>query len=198
MLSHHGFERVAPPFGFYRMGDPGLRAAVDSLTAAAPAGYTIRGVEAEEAENRVEVHRAAWRPADLPFNPEQRPDMDQAATSSFTLDSYQRVQRTAQYDPAPDLVVVAPNGELAGCCLGWFDQTTGWVEIEPLGVVPHHRRQGLAIALCAEVAARTARVGGRHVFINTAGSELCPAPYAAYRKAGFTPFVRSVTLRQQD
>jgi len=159
-LTQHGFERVDPPFGYYRMREPGLRAAVRDITAAAPPGYEIRNVELDEADERVETHRAAWRPADLPFNPDQRPDIDEAWTSSFTLETYRRVQRNAWYDPELDLVVVAPDGSLAGCCIGWFDQVTGWVEIEPLGVVPEHRRRGLAVAMCAEVAARTARRGG--------------------------------------
>lgn len=197
-LLRYGCERVDPPFGYYRMHEPGLRAAVTDLSATTPAGYEIRHVRRAEAGARVEVHRAAWRPADLPFDPDHRPDLDEAWTSSFTLDTYRRVQRDALYDPELDLVVVAPDGSLAGCCVGWFDRVTGWVEIEPLGVVPAHRRRGLAGALCAEVAARTARLGGRAVFINTAASDTYPAPYAAYTKAGFVPYVRSVTLRHHE
>ena len=193
-LVGHGFEPVDPPFGYFRMGHPGLQSPVGALSAAAPSGYTIRGLNTDEVDERVEVHRVAWRPADLPFNPDQCPDFDAASTSSFSGNKFHRVERTALYDRGLDLVVVAPDGQLAGSCIGWFDQATGWVEIEPLGVVPAHRRRGLALALCAEVAARTARLGGHHVFINTAASDFYPAPHNAYTKAGFTPFVRSVTL----
>jgi GNAT superfamily N-acetyltransferase len=192
-----GFERTAAPSGFYRMGTPGLRAATDSVRATMPEGYTIRGVEPREADERVAVHRAAWRPADLPFHPDHRPHLDESWSSPFTLDAYHQVQRTMLYDVNLDLVAVAPDGDLAGCCIGWYDASTGWAEIEPLGVVPAHRRRGLALALCAEVARRIARSGGRHVFINTGPSVTYPAPYRAYQKAGFTPFVRSTTLTRR-
>jgi GNAT superfamily N-acetyltransferase len=196
-FSHAGFERAAAPSGFYRMGEPGLRAATDGVLAAMPDGYTIRSVGPGEDDERVAVHRAAWRPVELPFHPDHRPDLDESWSSSFTVDAYHQVQRTALYDADLDLVAIAPDGDLAGCCIGWFDASTGWAEIEPLGVVSAHRRRGLAVALCAEVAQRVARYGGRHVFINTGPSESYPAPYRAYRKAGFTPFVRSTTLTRR-
>lgn len=192
-----GFEPTPPPFGYYQMGRPGLRARVGSLRSTLPSGYTIRSVLSDEADRRVAVHRTAWRPADLPFNPEHRPDIDESWSSSFTLDHYRSVQSTDLYDVDLDLVAVAPDRSFAACCIGWLDSATGWVEIEPLGVVPDHRRRGLALALCAEVARRAADLGAHDVFINTGPSELYPAPYAAYQKAGFTPFVRSTTLVRQ-
>ena len=193
-LTGSGFEPLSPPFGYYRMGQPGLRASVDSLTAAPPSGYTIRHVRPDEDGDRVAVHRSAWRPADLPFHANQRPRLDESWTSSFTAESYRRVQAAGLYDASLDLVAVAPDGSLAGCCVGWLDPATGWAEIEPLGVVPAHRRRGLAVALCAEVARRVALSGGHHVFINTGPSEMYPAPYEAYLKAGFVRFVRGTTL----
>lgn len=192
-----GFEPTSPPFGYYRMGRPGLRAAADSLGSIRLHGYTIRSVRPDEADRRVTVHRAAWRPVDLPFNPDRRPDIDESWSSSFILEQYRRVRSTELYDIEFDLVAVAPDGSFAACCIGWLDSATGWVEIEPLGVVPDHRRRGLALALCAEVARRAADRGAHDVFINTGPSELYPAPYAAYRKAGFAPFVRSTTLVRQ-
>lgn len=191
------FEPVAPPFGYYRMGQPGLHAPVDKLTAEPPNGFIIRNVRPEEEDDRVAVHRSAWRPADLPFHPDHRPDMDESWTSSFTAETYRRVRSTGLYDISLDLVAVAPDGSFAGCCIGWLDPATGWAEIEPLGVVPAYRRRGLSLALCAEVARRVSRMGGHDVFINTGPSETYPAPYQAYRKAGFAPFARSTTLRRR-
>jgi GNAT superfamily N-acetyltransferase len=192
-----GFQPTSPPFGYYRMGEPGLRASVDSLSAAPPHGYVIRSARPDETDERVVVHRAAWRPADLPFHPDHRPHMDESLASSFTLETYRNVQSTNLYDIDFDLVAVAPDGSLSGCCIAWFDPTTGWAEIEPLGVIPAHRRRGLALALCAEVARRVSHSRGQHIFINTGPSDMYPAPYHAYRKAGFTPFVRSTTLTSQ-
>lgn len=196
-LVRAGFEPSSPPFGYYRMGQPGLQASVDGLAAAPASGYTIRNVQPDEHADRVAVHRSAWRPADLPFHPDHRPHMDASWTSSFTAETYRRVQAAGLYDPSLDLVAIAPDGSLAGCCIGWLDPATGWAEIEPLGVVPAHRRRGLALALCAEVARRVALSGGHHVFINTGPSEMYPAPYQAYRKAGFAPFVRGTTLTRR-
>ncbi len=194
---HAGFEPTLPPFGYYRMGHPGLRATVDSVSAVPPDGYAIRSVRSDEADERVAVHRASWRPADLPFHADHRPHMDESWSSSFTLDTYRRVQSAGLYDIGFDLVVVAPDGSLAGCCICWFDPATGWAEIEPLGLEPAHRRRGLALALCAEVARRVSSAGGQHVFINTGPSDVYPAPYQLYSKAGFTPFVRSTTLTRR-
>ena len=193
-LSRHGFLPADPPFGFYRMGYPGLRSSVEDVSGALPHGYRISDARSVEADERVEVHRSAWRPADLPFAVGQGPIFDPDATSSFTSEAYRRVQSTCLYDPTLDLVVVAPDGSLAGCCLGWFDPDTGWAEIEPVGVVASHRRRGLAGALCAAVAAEVAELGGRNVFINTGDSDLYPAPYATYRKAGFKPFGRGAAM----
>ena len=142
---------------------------------------------------RVEVHRAAWRPASLPYPAQHRPTVDSDATSTFTLPAYEAVQETWLYDPELDLVVVAPDGSLAGCCLAWYDATTGVAEIEPLGVVPEHRGRGLAGMLCLEAAERLRRTGGRAMFINTGPRLRYPAPGRAYARAGFETFNRART-----
>jgi GNAT superfamily N-acetyltransferase len=155
------------------------------------AGYTIRGVEPGEATARVEVHRAAWLPSALPWPPGDRPPIPPDATSSFTAPHYDQVRRTWLYDPALDLVVVAPDGTLAACCIAWWEPATGCAEIEPLGVVPEHRRLGLAGALCLEVAAQVAERNGNEVFINTGPNVEYWVPAAAYAKVGFKVIKRN-------
>lgn len=169
----------------------GLRRAVIDAPPQLDNGYRIRNIEPDEDAARVDVHRAAWQPAQLPWHPDHRPAIDPAASSSFFLEHYDRVRRTWLYDPAFDLVVQGADGSLAACCIAWFDPATGWAEIEPLGVTPEHRNRGLAGALCLEVAARVGAAGGREVFINTGPSREYPAPAGAYLKAGFRPFARS-------
>jgi GNAT superfamily N-acetyltransferase len=156
-------------------------------------GYTIRSVNPVECSARVAVHQAAWEPSSLPWHPDHRPPIAPGATSSFTEVAYERVQQTWLYDIAFDLVAVAPDGRFAACCIAWFDPTTGTAEIEPLGVIPGHRRQGLAGALCHEVCVRVAAAGGREVFINTGPNIAYPAPASAYAKAGFETVVRGRT-----
>ena len=157
------------------------------------AGYTIRAVRksARELESRVAVHRRAWRPASLPYVDGQ--SVDPYAESSFTAEAYEVVRSTWLYDTALDLVAVAPDGELAACCIGWFDPASGVTEIEPLGVAPEHRRRGLAVALSLEIAARTEARGGSQVFVNTTPRADYPAPSSAYTQAGFHVMERATT-----
>ena len=150
-----------------------------------PGDYEVRSVRDEELSARVQVHRAAWRPADMPWHPEHQPATDPTATSSFSEEIYARCRATWLYDRDFDLVVVAPDGSLAATCLAWFDPAAGVAELEPMGVHPNHRRNGLAGLLCREVARRVASRGGVEVFINAGWPEGYPAPRSAYTKAGF-------------
>lgn len=154
-------------------------------------GSTVRSVADDELAARVAVHRAAWRPSALPWADGR--ETDPAAESSFTDAAYGAVRDTWLYRRDLDLVAVAPDGGLAGCCIAWFDAGTGVAEIEPLGVAPAHRRNGLAVAMCLEVASRVAALGGREIFINTGPREEYPGPGAAYAKAGFRPVERATT-----
>jgi len=87
-------------------------------------------------------------------------------------------------DAGLDMVAVAPDGSLAGCCIGWLDPSTGVAEIEPLGVHPAHRRRGLAGSLCLAVVAGVASRGGREAFINVVPGTIYPGA-EAYAKVGF-------------
>src|SRR5437016_3415880 len=193
----HALGTALDRVGFTRQADAGsghgMRRPV--LTVAPPpvAGYSVRAVQPGETGARVEVHRAAWRPASLPWHRGHQPPTDPDATSSFTREGYEAVRNTWLYDPGFDLVAVAPDGSLAACCIAWLDPSTGVAEIEPLGVAPNHRRRGLAGALCLEVAARVGRAGGHEVFINTSPSDAYPAPAGAYAKAGFEVINRTRT-----
>lgn len=155
------------------------------------AGYPVRPVRDDERAARVAVHRAAWKPSSLPWADGRRTAPD--AESSFTVAAYEAVRSTWQYRHDLDLVAVAPDGALAGCCIAWFDSATGVAEIEPLGVVPEHRRNGVAVGMCLEVAARVGALGGDQIFINTGPRAEYPGPAAAYEKAGFRPVERGDT-----
>lgn len=164
--------------------------------ASLPAGYRIRPVAPGETQARVDCHRAAWRPADLPFAPELAARTPADAQSRFSPRLDEQVRRTWLYDPALDLVVEAPDATLAGCCLVWFDPATGWAEIEPLGIVPAHRNRGLAGALCLDAAARVHARGGRGLFIHNGPRADYPAPAGAYAKVGFEVVVRGAPYRR--
>ncbi len=169
-------EDADPVFGMYHD-------AADVAHAETP--YVVQSAGSCDPEARVDVHRRAWRPADLPWHPDHRPPTSPDAESGYDRSKHERVRRTWLYDEALDLVAFAPDGSLAGCCIAWFDPEIGVAEIEPLGVVPAHRRQGVAGLLCQEVVRRVAACGGREVLISAGPRESYPANAAAYAKAGF-------------
>jgi GNAT superfamily N-acetyltransferase len=155
-------------------------------------GYEIRPVEADDTAARVEVHRAAWKPSSIPYT-DGRP-VDPEAESSFTPAAYELVRAAWLYDRRLDLVAVADDdGRFGACCIAWFDPATGVCEIEPLGVAPEHRRRGLAIALCLEVANLVADRGGTDVYINAQPQPGYVASTAAYFAAGFELVERATT-----
>lgn len=161
-----------------------VREATDDVPAS-PAGYTVRSVLDDELPARVAVHRAAWNPHALPWHPDHRPQYPPDARSGHSLEMYEAVRRAWMYDPTRDLVAVAPDGSLVGCCIVWLDERTQVAEIEPLGVVPAHRRRGVAQAVCHEATRRVAAAGGRQLVIARWPNPAYPAPAGAYARAGF-------------
>ena len=137
-LRRAGFEprSGARVFGMFRTAQ--------GVQASSPAGYTIRATRADELDSRVAVHRAAWKPAAQPWADGRV--VDPQAESPFNAAEYEAVRNTWLYAPDFDLVAEGPDHALAGCCIAWFDPAIGVAEIEPLGVVPEHRRTGLAVA----------------------------------------------------
>ncbi|MBR8741613.1 GNAT family N-acetyltransferase [Nocardiopsis sp. MG754419] len=154
-----------------------------------PEGYRIRPVGPGEETARVECHRTAWKPSDLPW-PERVGPVDPALTSRFGRERYDATRAALLYDRELDLVVEGPDGALVACCVVWWDSENRCSEIEPLGVVPAHRRKGLAVALVLRACALTARRGGDRVYINTSPGEAYPAPARTYATAGFAPVAR--------
>lgn len=163
----------------------GMFRAATSARVVLPDGFAVRSVRPGESDSRVQVHRDSWRPLTLPWPGAVPATVTAETTSRFTAEDYERVCRTWLYDPAWDLVVEAPDGSLAACCIAWWDPVTKCAEIEPLGVVPAHRRRGLATALCMRVLAQVAEAGGEQVFINVGPRADYPAPAATYLAAGF-------------
>ncbi len=161
-------------------------------------GYAIRPVRADEAAARVDVHRAAWKPSSISYTDGRSVDPD--AESPFTPAAYELVRGVWLYDQSLDLVAVADddsNGRFGACCIAWFDPATGVCEIEPLGVAPEHRRRGLAVALCLEVAHIVAERGGTHVYINAQPQPGYVASSSAYFAAGFELVERATTYAAQ-
>jgi predicted N-acetyltransferase YhbS len=177
-------EATAAPFNLdLRLATP------DAPSPVLPHGYLIRSAHPDD--DLVSVHRAAWRPADLPFATGYAPPVPSEATSSFTAAMLAAVQATWPYRQDLHLVVQAPDGSLAASCITWLDPDTGVAAIEPLGVRPGHRRLGLAGALCLHAARLVDQAGGQELVIHPRGDPAYPAPRGAYLRCGFTPVGRT-------
>ena len=167
------------------------RARAEPRQSALPDGYRLVTAEEVGEDVRVEAHRAAWRPSALPYAEGFMPDVRPGDGSTFNAAKFRRVQQQALYAAERDLVIVTESGEPAACCTVWLDTATGSAEIEPLGVVPEHRRRGLAQMLCHAALDAVARGGGVEVVIHPRGDAAYPAPRAAYAAAGFAPVNRT-------
>lgn len=118
--------------------------------AALPEGFILRPLAGEqEAEACADLQRAA-------FN-----------STSMTVDWRRRALSMPSYRPELDLVVVAPGGELAGFCLGWFDPKRRIAQVEPTGVHPRYQRLGLNRALLLEMLRRFKASGADHALVET-------------------------------
>lgn len=95
-----------------------------------------------------------------------RPDREHpmaARNSPFIAD---RLAQTSLYDPALDLCVEVPDGEVAGYALFWFDPVTKVGMVEPMRVHEPFQRRGLATALLAEGLTRLAARGAERLKVS--------------------------------
>jgi ribosomal protein S18 acetylase RimI-like enzyme len=135
-----------------------------------PAGYGIRPLAGEaEVEGYVALHRTAFGSENM-----------SAAWRRQTL-------ATPQYRAGLDLVAVAPDGRLAGFCIGWLASVEGRVEaqIEPLGVHPDAQGRGLGRALILEALRRFRVAGAVRAHIEVDGDN--DAARGLYVATGFRP-----------
>jgi ribosomal protein S18 acetylase RimI-like enzyme len=92
-----------------------------------------------------------------------------------------RLNQCSLYDAELDLAVEAPDGEVAGYALFWFDPVTEVGLVEPMRVEDAYQRRGLARALLTAGLERLARRGARRLKVSYATE---PAR-ALYVGAGF-------------
>jgi mycothiol synthase len=148
---------------------------------ALPAGFIIRPLAGEkEVAAYVELHRAVFE------------------SKNMTGEWRARTLRRPEYLPDLDLVAVAPDGRLAGFCVGWLSKSSEGNpvgQIEPLGVHADFRGLGLGRAILSEGLRRLYLRGAERVCMETdahrnAALDLCEA-------VGFRP-LRDVLVYRQD
>ncbi|MCB0072470.1 MAG: GNAT family N-acetyltransferase [Caldilineaceae bacterium] len=125
-------------------------------TAALPDGFTVRPLgDVDELPARAWYSWKAFNPA----TPEEE-------YAKLGWEWYLDIQRCPLYRRDLDLVVVAPNGELASFCGVWFDDTTRSAVIEPVGTYGPYQRRGLARAVILEGMRRVQRLGATVIFVS--------------------------------
>jgi len=196
---HHGQDRLRATLAERGFADEilllaGLRHSAEDTGTRPPAGYHIRPLEEGEEPLRLQAHKKAWKPANLPFTDDTASSIDPTAESRMDAEKFAAMQSTWPYQRDLDLIIEAPDGSIAGNCTVWLDPASGWAELEPLGIVPEHRGQGLAQILSLDACRRVADRGGRHVFVNSSPLPYYRAPWDAYVKAGFTPMERGMRM----
>jgi ribosomal protein S18 acetylase RimI-like enzyme len=92
-----------------------------------------------------------------------------------------RLRQCSLYDPALDLAVEAPDGQVAGYSLFWFDPVTEVGLVEPMRVEDAYQRRGLARAMLTAGLDRLAKRGARRLKVGY-GTDVARALYVG---AGF-------------
>ena len=168
-LQRHGFTRGQPSEVVFQ------QRLADSIPAPTlPDGWTVRPIVGPtEYDQRVELHRAVWRP------------------SRVTLEAYERLRAAPLYRPDLDLVVVSPEGAFAAYCICWYDAANHAGEFEPVGVHRDFRRRGFGKIVVQEGLRRLQALGATLASVTPAASGnsekfVAAAAHGLYASAGFT------------
>jgi GNAT superfamily N-acetyltransferase len=140
-----------------------------------PDGYRLTTLaEVPDLAARVAVHRAAFHP------------------SRVTEESYANVVETWPYRSSLDCAVLADDGSFASYALGWLDEQNAVGELEPVGTHPHHRRRGLASAVCLFALTQMRAAGAGQALVGSRGDAAYPVPKLVYESIGFRELSRSI------
>ena len=164
VLADAGFEpdETHAMVGFVRPLTGGLPEVV------LPAGYAVRSMTDTDARSRADAAR-------LSFRSTMEPDMHRAR--------YRRFMASPAYEPENDLVVIAPDGEVAAFAIVWPDDDLGSGQFEPVGTRPGHVRKGLGRAVVTAGLHRLRELGMRTARVAT--EEPRTAAVALYLACGF-------------
>lgn len=131
-----------------------------------PDGFLLRPLRGEqEVAAYTELHRAAFESTSM--------------TPAWRI----RTLRMPSYLPDLDLVISAPDGSLAGFCVGWFDPAHLVAQVEPIGVHPRFHRLGLGRILLLEMLRRFKKHGANSAIVETDGDRI--SARSAYESVGF-------------
>jgi ribosomal protein S18 acetylase RimI-like enzyme len=192
MISQHDpdSERVLADAGFEPDETDAMFGFVRPLTGALPqvvlpAGYAVRSMTDADASTDA---RSGADAARLSFSSTMEPDMHRAR--------YRRFMASPAYEPENDLVVIAPDGEVAAFAIVWPDEDLGSGQFEPVGTHPGHLRKGLGRAVVTAGLHRLRELGMRTARVATEESRT--AAVTLYLACGFQRVDRLRTWIRRD
>lgn len=134
-----------------------------------PEGFTIRPLAGDaEVEPYVELHRSVFE------------------SKNMTVTWRAQTRRQSSYVADQDLVAVAPDGQLAGFCVGWINTNAPAGvrgQVEPLGVREEYRKARLGRSLLLEGVRRLQARGATMVYVET--DNYRDEAFMLYHAAGF-------------
>jgi ribosomal protein S18 acetylase RimI-like enzyme len=132
-----------------------------------PEGFRfLDAMHPEWADRRADVHFNSFSP------------------SRMTAEAYTHFMTAPNYDPALDIVVVAPDDTFAAFAMAWVDAETCIGAFEPVGTRATMQRKGLGRAVLLE---GMRRMQARGMTVATVCAEADnPGNIAFYQAAGFT------------
>lgn len=122
-----------------------------------PAGFSLRHVkDEEEVKALVALHQAAFK------------------TDNMTIERRLAIMRTQDYDPSLDLLVVAPNGDLAAFCVcGLEENSDGQTgSTDPVGTHPRYQQLGLGKAIITAGLQALKTKGVKNVTLGTSSENI--------------------------
>lgn len=145
-----------------------------------PAGFRVRYATETDIAERVACHRDAWSV----WGP-----------SSFNEATQRWLRRAPEFDQTLDLVVEAPEGTFASCCLVWADPSNAAGHFEPVGTRPAFTGRGLAREMLFEGMRRLRRRGIETAYVSTAGHN--ERARVLYESVGFERFETELWYEKQ-
>ena len=164
ILTQRGYQIEEQPY--YNSTGRALNIPIPESTL--PDGFSIRGTTEADVEQLYAVHMSAF-------------------TSKWTAEEYLRTMRTPGFDPARELVVVTPDGQLAAFLVYWPDPISKSGLFEPVGCAKEFQRRGLTRALMYEGMRRMIAAGMDYARVLHALGADHPMPGPFYKALGFTP-----------
>jgi mycothiol synthase len=160
LLTRLGFAR------FRTWDDVRERALGETPRMAPPPGFTIRPATLEDADGLAAARNASF-------------------ADEWTGALYRdEVMTKPGYDPAREIVAVAPDGRIAAFTVYWVDGRNRTGHFEPVGTHPAFQRKGLARAVMVAAMARMADAGMATATVNHNTDNV--AARRLYESLGFT------------